>query len=105
MHSVYHEPTSPFNAEDFELSEDDQFAVARLYGQRKIKMKSKTTETTTSKRIILPPNSSLPAKQLEKEEKKDDTPPDLCKIEDQLKTFLVIVKLEDNRYGGPKIIG
>ncbi|KAF5284333.1 hypothetical protein FQA39_LY04626 [Lamprigera yunnana] len=33
MHSVYHEPTSPFNAEDFELSDDDQLAVASLYGQ------------------------------------------------------------------------
>ncbi|KAF5289818.1 hypothetical protein FQA39_LY14973 [Lamprigera yunnana] len=34
MHSVYHEPTSPFNAEDFELSDDDQLAVASLYGQK-----------------------------------------------------------------------
>ncbi|KAF5285255.1 hypothetical protein FQA39_LY16716 [Lamprigera yunnana] len=31
MHSVYHELTSPFNAEDFELS-DNQLAVASLYG-------------------------------------------------------------------------
>ncbi|KAF5284691.1 hypothetical protein FQA39_LY16943 [Lamprigera yunnana] len=29
-HSVYHEPTSPFNAEDSELSDDDQLAVASL---------------------------------------------------------------------------
>ncbi|KAF5289917.1 hypothetical protein FQA39_LY14926 [Lamprigera yunnana] len=33
MHSVYHEPTSPLNAEDFELSEDDQLAVASLSTQ------------------------------------------------------------------------
>ncbi|KAF5270718.1 hypothetical protein FQA39_LY01456 [Lamprigera yunnana] len=39
MHSVYHKPTSPFNAEDFELSDDDQLAVASMYGQRKIKKK------------------------------------------------------------------
>ncbi|KAF5280167.1 hypothetical protein FQA39_LY18124 [Lamprigera yunnana] len=116
MHSVYHEPTSPFNAEDFELSEDDQLAVASLYGQRKIK--KKTTTTTTTKKTIPPPHSSPPAKQSEKEKKKDNTPPDLCKIEDQLNTFLVlngfkyifykkyvwIVKLEGNRYGEPKII-
>ncbi|KAF5305810.1 hypothetical protein FQA39_LY09146 [Lamprigera yunnana] len=38
MHSVYHAPTSPFNAEDFELSDDDQLVVASLYGQRKIKI-------------------------------------------------------------------
>ncbi|KAF5294593.1 hypothetical protein FQA39_LY13352 [Lamprigera yunnana] len=30
LHSVYHEPTSPFNAEHFELSDDDQLAVASL---------------------------------------------------------------------------
>ncbi|KAF5281160.1 hypothetical protein FQA39_LY17862 [Lamprigera yunnana] len=62
MHSVYQEPTSPFNAEDFELSEDDQLAVANLYGQRKIKKKSKTTTTTTTKRTIPPPHLSPPAK-------------------------------------------
>ncbi|KAF5281820.1 hypothetical protein FQA39_LY05034 [Lamprigera yunnana] len=70
MHSVYHKPTSPFNTEDFELSEDDQLAVASLYGQRKIKKKSKTTTTTTTKRTIPPPHSSPPAKQAEKEKKK-----------------------------------
>ncbi|KAF5294017.1 hypothetical protein FQA39_LY13571 [Lamprigera yunnana] len=69
MHSVYHKPTSSFNAEDFELSEDDQLAVASLYGQRKIKKKSKTT-TTTTKRTIPPPHSSPPVKQPEKEKKK-----------------------------------
>ncbi|KAF5294985.1 hypothetical protein FQA39_LY13295 [Lamprigera yunnana] len=93
MHFVYHEPTSPFNAEDFELSVDDQLTIPA-------------------------PHSSPPAKQPEKEKKKDDTPPDLCKIEDQLDTFLVvngfkyifskkyvcIVELEDNRYDEPKII-
>ncbi|KAF5283595.1 hypothetical protein FQA39_LY17297 [Lamprigera yunnana] len=71
MHSVYHEPISPFNAEDFELSDDDQLAVAILYEQRKIKNKSKTT-TMTRKKIFTPPNSSPPAKQPEKK-KKDDT--------------------------------
>ncbi|KAF5304758.1 hypothetical protein FQA39_LY09535 [Lamprigera yunnana] len=98
MHSVYHEPTSPFIAEDFELSDDDQLAVASL--------------------TFPPLHSSQPAKQPEKKTKKDDTPPDLCKIEDQLDTFIVvngfkyifykkyvwIVKLEDNQYGEPKII-
>ncbi|KAF5276847.1 hypothetical protein FQA39_LY06399 [Lamprigera yunnana] len=117
IHSIYHEPTSSFNAEDFELSEDEQLAVASLYGQRKIKKKSKTT-TTTTKRTIPPPHSPPPAKQPERRKKKDDTPPDLCKIEDQLNTFLVvnefkyifykkyvwIIKLEDYRYGEPKII-
>ncbi|KAF5270144.1 hypothetical protein FQA39_LY18891 [Lamprigera yunnana] len=71
MHSFYHEPTSPFNAEDFELSEYDQLAVASLYKQRKIKKKSKTTTTTTTKRTIPPPHSSPPAKQPEKEKKKE----------------------------------
>ncbi|KAF5295006.1 hypothetical protein FQA39_LY13316 [Lamprigera yunnana] len=70
MHSVYHELTSPFNADDFELSEDDQLAVASLHGQRKIKKKSKTTTTTTTKRTISPSHSSPPAKQPEKEKKK-----------------------------------
>ncbi|KAF5305692.1 hypothetical protein FQA39_LY09181 [Lamprigera yunnana] len=116
MHSVYHEPTSPFNAEDFELS-DDQLAVASLYGQRKIKKKSKTT-TMTTKRTFQPSHSLPPAKQPKKKKKKDDTPSDLCKIEDQLDAFLVvnrfkyifykkyvsIVKLEDNQYNEPKII-
>ncbi|KAF5294234.1 hypothetical protein FQA39_LY13482 [Lamprigera yunnana] len=102
MHSVYHKPTSPFNAEDFELSEDDQLAVASLYRQRKIKKKSKTTTTTTTKRTIPPPHSSLPAKQQEKEKKRMIHP--LIYVKDQLNTFLVIVKLEDNRYGEPKII-
>ncbi|KAF5272270.1 hypothetical protein FQA39_LY18809 [Lamprigera yunnana] len=32
MHPFYHEPTSPFNAEDFELSDDDQLAVASFVG-------------------------------------------------------------------------
>ncbi|KAF5286852.1 hypothetical protein FQA39_LY00385 [Lamprigera yunnana] len=62
IHSVYHEPTSPFNAEDFELSDDDQLAVASLYEQRKIKKKSKTT-TMMTKRTFPPPHSSPPAKQ------------------------------------------
>ncbi|KAF5287831.1 hypothetical protein FQA39_LY15692 [Lamprigera yunnana] len=69
MHSIYHEPTSPFNAEDLKLSEDDQLAVASLYGQRKIKKKAKTTRTTTTKRTILSPHSSPPAKQPEKGKK------------------------------------
>ncbi|KAF5277826.1 hypothetical protein FQA39_LY18427 [Lamprigera yunnana] len=69
MHSVYHELTSPFNAENFELSDDDQLAVASLYGQRKIKNESKTT-TMTTKRTFLFPHSSPPAKQPEKKEKK-----------------------------------
>ncbi|KAF5285252.1 hypothetical protein FQA39_LY16713 [Lamprigera yunnana] len=68
MHSVYHKPTSPFNAEDFELSDDDQLAVASLYGQRKIKKKSNTTMMT--KRTFSPPHSSPPAKQPEKKKKK-----------------------------------
>ncbi|KAF5280840.1 hypothetical protein FQA39_LY17953 [Lamprigera yunnana] len=67
MHSVYHEPTSPFNAEDFELS-NNQLAVASLYGQRKIKKKSKTT-TMTTKRTFPPPHSSAPPKQPEKKKK------------------------------------
>ncbi|KAF5285264.1 hypothetical protein FQA39_LY16725 [Lamprigera yunnana] len=117
MHPIYREPTSPFNAADFELSDDDQLAVAGLYGQRKIKNKSKTI-TMTTKRTFSPPHLSLPAKQPEKKKKKDNTPSDLCKIEDQPDTFLVengfqyifykkyvwIVKLEDNQYGEPKII-
>ncbi|KAF5278645.1 hypothetical protein FQA39_LY00687 [Lamprigera yunnana] len=69
MHPVYHKPTSPFNAEDFELADDDQLTVASLYGQRKIKKKSKTT-TMTTKRTFPPPNSLPPAKQAEKKEKK-----------------------------------
>ncbi|KAF5292324.1 hypothetical protein FQA39_LY03358 [Lamprigera yunnana] len=69
VHSIYHEPTSLFNAEDFGLSENDQLAVASFYGQRKIKKKSKTT-TTTTKRTIPPPHSFPPAKQREKEKKK-----------------------------------
>ncbi|KAF5273906.1 hypothetical protein FQA39_LY01021 [Lamprigera yunnana] len=64
MHPVYHEPASPFNAEDFELSDDNQLAVASLYGQKK----SKTT--TTTKRTFPPPHLSPPAKQPEKKKKK-----------------------------------
>ncbi|KAF5285977.1 hypothetical protein FQA39_LY16488 [Lamprigera yunnana] len=91
MHSVYHEPTSPFNAEDFELSDHDQLPVASLYRQRKIKKTSKIT-TMATKRTFPPPHSSPPAKQPEKKKKKDDTPPDLCKIEGQLDMFLVFIK-------------
>ncbi|KAF5291669.1 hypothetical protein FQA39_LY14306 [Lamprigera yunnana] len=65
MHSVYHEPTYTFNAEDFKLSDDEQLVEESLYGQRKIKKKSKTT-TMTTKRTFPLPHSSPPAKQPEK---------------------------------------
>ncbi|KAF5286244.1 hypothetical protein FQA39_LY16341 [Lamprigera yunnana] len=102
MHPVYRKPTSPFNAEDFELSHDDQLAVASLYGQRRIKKKSKTT-TMTTKRTFSSLHSSPPAKQPEKKKKKNnDTSPDLCKIEVQLDTF--IVKIYMMSYPGFKLL-
>ncbi|KAF5285260.1 hypothetical protein FQA39_LY16721 [Lamprigera yunnana] len=49
----------------------------------------------TTKRTFPPPHSSPPAKH-GKEKKKDNTPPDLFKIEDQLDTFLVPLFEEDS---------
>ncbi|KAF5304326.1 hypothetical protein FQA39_LY09705 [Lamprigera yunnana] len=84
MHSVYHELTTPFNAKDFELFEDDQLAVASLYRQRKIKKKSKTTHSSPS------------TKQPEKQKKR--------MIHPLIYKYVWILNLEDNRYIEPKII-